>query len=75
MDPLAGRIIPIMVSGRDRVLCVSLSDEEWRAFVMRHPDPVDWLRERILHEIAKWQDVDRDEAPHGSSARPADTKG
>jgi hypothetical protein len=38
---------------RDRVISISLTEEEWQAFVARRPRPVDWLRERILDEVAK----------------------
>jgi hypothetical protein len=27
-----------------------LTEAEWRAFVARHPEPVDWLREQIRAE-------------------------
>lgn len=36
---------------RDRVICVSLSEAEWQAFVARHPQPVDWLRQQILGQL------------------------
>jgi len=37
---------------RDRVISISLSEAEWQAFVARHPQPVDWLRERIKDEVS-----------------------
>ena len=40
-----------MTTERDRVISITLSEAEWRAFVARHPQPVDWLRERIRHEV------------------------
>jgi len=40
-----------MTTERDRVISISLSEAEWRAFVARHPQPVDWLRERIRNEV------------------------
>ena len=40
-----------MSKGRDRVICVSLSEAEWAAFIARHPEPVDWLRTQILSQI------------------------
>ncbi len=40
-----------MVPARDRVISVTLSEEEWRAFIARHPQPVDWLRDRIRDEV------------------------
>ena len=36
---------------RDRVISITLSEEEWRAFVARQPQPVVWLRERIRDEV------------------------
>jgi hypothetical protein len=39
------------MKGRDRVVCISLSEAEWAAFIERHPEPVDWLRQQILSEI------------------------
>jgi len=41
-----------MVNDRDRVISISLTEAEWQAFVARQPKPVDWLRERILDEVA-----------------------
>ena len=40
-----------MTTERDRVISITLSEAEWRAFVTRHPQPVDWLRERIRSEV------------------------
>ena len=37
---------------RDRVISISLTEIEWQVFVARRPKPVDWLRERILDEVA-----------------------
>jgi hypothetical protein len=36
---------------RERVISISLSEAEWRAFTARQPKPVDWLRARILDEV------------------------
>jgi len=36
---------------RDRVISITLTEAEWQAFVARHPQPVDWLREQILAEL------------------------
>jgi len=41
-----------MNTERERVISISLTEAEWQAFVARHPKPVDWLRERILSEVA-----------------------
>ena len=38
---------------RDRVISISLSEEEWRAFVARQPQPVDWLRAQIRSEVER----------------------
>ena len=40
-----------MSKGRDRVICVPLSEAEWQAFIERHPEPVEWLRGQILSQI------------------------
>jgi hypothetical protein len=40
-----------MTTERDRVLSVTLTEAEWRAFVARHPHPVRWLREQILSQL------------------------
>jgi hypothetical protein len=40
-----------MTTERERVICVSLTDAEWRAFVARHPEQHHWLREQILGQI------------------------
>jgi hypothetical protein len=40
-----------MTTERDRVISITLSEAEWRAFITRHPQPVDWLRERIRSEV------------------------
>ncbi len=42
-----------MTTERERVLCVSLSESEWKAFIARHPQPVDWLRQQILSQVAE----------------------
>ena len=35
-----------------RVISISLSEQEWQAFVRLHPQPQVWLRERIQESIA-----------------------
>ena len=35
----------------DRVICVPLSEAEWKAFLASTPQPVIWLRERIQEAI------------------------
>lgn len=41
-----------MDNGRERVISIVLNEQEWQAFVSRHPQPVSWLRERIQESIA-----------------------
>jgi hypothetical protein len=41
-----------MSSERDRVISISLTEAEWRAFVACQPRPVDWLRARIFDAVA-----------------------
>jgi hypothetical protein len=40
-----------MNSERDRVISISLSEAEWQAFVARHPQPVNWIREQIRIQV------------------------
>ena len=40
-----------MAPERDRVISISLTEAEWQAFTARQPQPVDWLRARILDEV------------------------
>lgn len=40
-----------MSNERDRVLCVPVSEAEWKALTERHPEPVEWLRGQILSEL------------------------
>jgi len=44
------RILYPMSNERERVISVTLSETEWRAFVARQPQPVNWLREQIRAE-------------------------
>ncbi len=37
-----------MGTERDRVISITLTEAEWQAFVAAQPQPVVWLRERIL---------------------------
>jgi hypothetical protein len=39
-----------MGTERERVISITLSEAEWKAFVARQPQPVHWLRERIRDE-------------------------
>jgi hypothetical protein len=62
-----------MNSDRDRVISVSLSESEWQAFTARHPEPVNWLRDRILSELQDGRTAERREGKPNAieSARPA----
>jgi len=40
-----------MSNDRDRVISITLSESEWQEFVLRQPQPVNWLRERIRDEV------------------------
>jgi hypothetical protein len=61
-----------MTTERERVLCVTLSEAEWKAFVARHPQPVDWLRQQILSQLAEVHGASADlPAGAGSTAPPA----
>jgi hypothetical protein len=35
----------------DRVISIALSDDVWRAFTQAQPEPVSWLKSRILESI------------------------
>lgn len=35
----------------DRVISIALSDDVWRAFTKVQPEPVSWLKSRILESI------------------------
>jgi hypothetical protein len=37
---------------RTRVISISLNEAEWQALLRLHPQPVNWLRERIQESIA-----------------------
>jgi hypothetical protein len=40
-----------METTRERVISISLNEQEWQEFVRLHPQPVNWLRERIQESI------------------------
>ena len=40
-----------METPRERVISISLNEQEWQEFVKLHPQPVTWLRERIQESI------------------------
>ena len=43
-------MLVVMGTERDRVISITLSESEWRAFIARQPEPVQWLRQRIRDE-------------------------
>ena len=48
-----------MTTERERVLCVTLTQQEWQAFISRCPQPVEWLRQQILEQIASQAPADQ----------------
>lgn len=40
-----------MPQSPDRVISIALSNDVWRAFTDLQPEPVSWLRSRILESI------------------------
>jgi hypothetical protein len=58
-----------MESPRERVISISLNEQEWQQFVRLHPQPVNWLRERIQESIV----VDGATAAPLSAAAAANT--
>ncbi len=36
----------------NRVISVSLNEQEWQAFIRLHPQPVVWLRAKIQESLA-----------------------
>jgi hypothetical protein len=36
----------------NRVISVSLNEQEWQAFLRLHPQPVRWLREKIQESLS-----------------------
>ena len=40
-----------MDTSRERVISISLNEADWQAFIRLHPQPVNWLRERIQESI------------------------
>jgi hypothetical protein len=41
-----------MHDDREHVISVVLTHADWEEFVKQHPQPVDWLRERIQETIS-----------------------
>ena len=40
-----------MITDRERVISISLTEAEWQALVARHPEPHHWLRQQVLTQI------------------------
>lgn len=40
-----------MDNSRERVISISLNESEWQKFVSLHPQPVNWIRERIQESL------------------------
>lgn len=40
-----------MDTSRERVISISLNESEWQKFVSLHPQPVNWIRERIQESL------------------------
>ena len=49
---VAGTYPCVMSNERERVISITLSEDEWQAFVTRQPQPVSWIRERIRDEVS-----------------------
>lgn len=64
-----------MTKGRDRVVCVPLSEDEWAALVQKYPDPVEWIRGQILAHL-DGQDLPKPQAPvkAGPPSQPFSTR-
>lgn len=56
-----------MNMSRERVISVVLTDEDWKAFLQAHPQPVRWIRERIKESI----EASRAQATDGHQERVA----
>lgn len=54
-----------MGTERDRVISITLTEAEWRAFVTAQPQPVDWLRERIREVAGQSRDCRAAELQEG----------
>jgi len=66
-----GRLIGMMTE-RDRVISVSLSEAEWQAFVARHPQPVEWIRAQIVQALNDPRSADANRsANHTDPGAPA----
>jgi hypothetical protein len=52
----------------DRVISIALTDEVWRAFTQVQPEPVSWLKSRILESIEAARDNGRTSQPAGRAS-------
>lgn len=53
---------------RYRVISITLSEDEWQAFVARQPQPVTWLREQIRAEAGAAPSTSPKQQPAQSAA-------
>jgi hypothetical protein len=60
-----------MNTDRERVISISLTESEWQAFTARHPQPVNWLRDRILTELQAGPAPERQESQPRHAAHAA----
>lgn len=49
----------------ERVISIALSDDVWRAFTQAQPEPVSWLKSRILESIEASRNSDAPAQPIG----------
>ena len=63
-----------METSRERVISVSLNEKEWQEFVRLHPQPVNWLRERIQESISVDAPTVRASAAGAASTTSATTR-
>ena len=64
-----------MTKGRDRVVCIPLSEDEWAALVAKHPDPVEWLRAQVRAEVESAGSLPEPSHPkHELPTRPWSTR-
>ncbi len=63
-----------MEISRERVISISLNEQEWQAFVRLHPQPVTWLRERIQESIATVVVPTAQSSAVGAASRTCATK-
>ena len=63
-----------METTRERVISISLNEQEWQEFVRLHPQPVTWLRERIQESIGTVVVPTAQPSAVGAASRTSATK-